>query len=89
MRSLFKTSAVALLAAVLLTACGTNDVTGPTATVAPTVNPCAAFVATPAVVLTQGVLTASTVVRTEARWCESNAPVVQVLEFNPGTFTGV
>ena len=79
---------VSLVAVAMLAACGSDGSTGPTATVSPTDNPCAAFAATPAVVLTQGVLAAGTVFRTEARWCESSAPVLQTLEFNPAAFAG-
>lgn len=90
---MFTTKRSVAVAAVLLSlvACKSSPVEPmdrPPGVVSPRENVCNVFAATPAVVLTQGVITASTVVRTEARWCESSAPVLQTFEFNPGAFVG-
>jgi hypothetical protein len=80
---------VAMLVLSLLVACGSDGSTGPVSNgVSPTTNVCASLAANPAVVLTQGVITSSTVYRIESRWCRNSAPTVQILEFNPSSFTG-
>jgi hypothetical protein len=83
--------ALSLMTVVMLAACASNPVEPmdrPPGVVNPRENTCDVFAASPAVVLTQGVLTAGTIVRTEARWCELGAPVLQTFEFNPGSFVG-
>lgn len=68
--------------AMLMTACGESP-TAPASQVSASPSVCDGFRNTPAVVVTQG---NATPIRTEARWCEGTAPMVQVLEFASGNF---